>query len=48
VIKAKVGDVADFVNISLARLTAGEMARSLRADGRNPNTRSMSEVRPRE
>lgn len=38
VVKAKVGDVADFANITLARLAAGEMARSIRADGRNPNT----------
>ncbi|MBZ0223266.1 MAG: tyrosine-type recombinase/integrase [Dokdonella sp.] len=38
VVKAKVGDVADFANITLARLAAGEMARSIRSDGRNPNT----------
>lgn len=38
VVKAKVGAVADFANITLARLAAGEMARSIRADGRNPNT----------
>lgn len=37
VVKAKVGDVADFANITIARLAAGEMARSIRADGRNPN-----------
>lgn len=38
VVKAKIGDVADFANISLACLQMGETVRSIHADGRNPST----------